>query len=118
MFYCSLALTQYYNEKVLRDEVAQGGPASGGIDLRPLLSRAVKEHYGSSAMCCGKPSVLCTAISSVMSHRTVREPTDEERDQLKRMKRQEVGRVSVRAHIILLSSRGYSAPKIARSRVE
>lgn len=48
-----------------------------------------------------------------MSHRTVREPTDEERDQLKRMKRQEVGRVSVRAHIILLSSRGYSAPKIA-----
>ena len=48
-----------------------------------------------------------------MSHRTVREPTDEEHDQLKRMKRQEVGRVSVRAHIILLSSRGYSAPKIA-----
>lgn len=29
------------------------------------------------------------------------------------MKRQEVGRVSVRAHIILLSDRGYSAPKIA-----
>ena len=48
-----------------------------------------------------------------MSHRTVREPTDEEHDQLKRMKRQEVGRVSVRAHIILLGSRGYSAPKIA-----
>ena len=48
-----------------------------------------------------------------MSHRTVREPTDEERDQLKQMKGQEVGRVSVRAHIILLSSRGYSAPKIA-----
>ena len=48
-----------------------------------------------------------------MSPRTVREPTDEERDQLKQMKRQEVGRVSVRAHIILLSSRGYSAPKIA-----
>ena len=48
-----------------------------------------------------------------MSHRTVREPTDEENDQLKRMKRQEVGRVAIRAHIILLSSRGYSAPKIA-----
>ena len=48
-----------------------------------------------------------------MSHRTVRELTDEEHDQLKRMKRQDVGRVSVRAHIILLSSRGYSAPKIA-----
>lgn len=48
-----------------------------------------------------------------MSPRTVREPTKEERDQLKRMKRQEVGRVSVRAHIVLLSSRGCSAPKIA-----
>ncbi len=29
------------------------------------------------------------------------------------MKRQEVGRVSTRAHIILLSSRGYSAPQIS-----
>lgn len=48
-----------------------------------------------------------------MSHRTVCEPTDEEREELKRMKRQEVGRVSVRAHIILLSSRGYSARRIA-----
>lgn len=48
-----------------------------------------------------------------MSHRTVREPTDEELQELKRMKRQEVGRVSVRAHIVLLSHRGYSASKIA-----
>lgn len=48
-----------------------------------------------------------------MSHRTVREPTDEELAELKRMKRQEVGRVSVRAHIVLLSSRGYSASEIA-----
>jgi len=48
-----------------------------------------------------------------MSHRTVREPTDAEREELRRMKRQEVGRVSTRAHIILLSSRGYSAPRIA-----
>ena len=48
-----------------------------------------------------------------MSHRTVRPPTDEEREELKRMKRQEVGRVSVRAHIVLLSRRGRSAPKIA-----
>ena len=39
-----------------------------------------------------------------MSPRTVRKPTDEEHDRLKRMKRQEAGRVSVRAHIILLSS--------------
>lgn len=48
-----------------------------------------------------------------MSHRTVREPTNEERDQLKRMKRQEVGRVAMRAHMILLSDRGYSPSKIA-----
>jgi len=48
-----------------------------------------------------------------MSHRTVCEPTDEQREELKRMKRQEVGRVSVRAHIVLLSSRGYSASEIA-----
>ena len=49
-----------------------------------------------------------------MSHRTVREPTDEELEELKRMKRQEVGRVAVRAHIVLLSSRGYSASQIAK----
>ena len=48
-----------------------------------------------------------------MSHRTVREPTDTEREELRRMKRQEIGRVSTRAHIILLSNRGYSAPRIA-----
>lgn len=49
-----------------------------------------------------------------MSHRTVRSPTDEEREELKRMKREEVGRVSVRTHIVLLSSRGHSAPTIAQ----
>ncbi len=48
-----------------------------------------------------------------MSHRTVREPTDTELEELRRMKRQEIGRVSTRAHIILLSNRGYSAPRIA-----
>jgi transposase len=48
-----------------------------------------------------------------MSHRTVRPPTDEEREELRRMKRQDVGRVSIRAHMILLSDRGYSAPNIA-----
>ena len=48
-----------------------------------------------------------------MSHRTVREPTDTELEELRRMKRQEIGRVSIRAHIILLSSRGYSAPRIS-----
>jgi transposase len=48
-----------------------------------------------------------------MTHRTVREPTEQEHEELKRMKRQEIGRVSTRAHIILLSSRGYSAPQIS-----
>lgn len=48
-----------------------------------------------------------------MSHRTVREPTDTEQGELRRMKRQEIGRVATRAHIILLSSRGYSASRIA-----
>lgn len=48
-----------------------------------------------------------------MSHRTVREPTDEERAELKRMKQEEIGRVATRAHLILLSSRGHSAPEIA-----
>jgi transposase len=48
-----------------------------------------------------------------MSHRTVREPTDEERDQLNRMKRQEIGRVAMRAHMVLLSDRGHSPPEIA-----
>ncbi len=48
-----------------------------------------------------------------MSHRTVREPTEEEHEELKRMKRQEVGRVATRAHIILLSHRDYSALQIS-----
>lgn len=48
-----------------------------------------------------------------MTLRTVREPTDDEREELKRMKRQEVGRVAIRAHIVLLSSRDYSAYDIA-----
>lgn len=48
-----------------------------------------------------------------MSHRTVCEPTDEERDQLKRMKRQEIGQVAMRAHMILLSDRGHSPAEIA-----
>lgn len=48
-----------------------------------------------------------------MSYRTVRKPTEEEHNELKRMKRQEVGRVAMRAHMILLSSRGYSPSQIA-----
>lgn len=48
-----------------------------------------------------------------MSHRTIRKPTEEERAELKRMKREEVGRVAMRAHMMLLSDRGLSAFRIA-----
>jgi transposase len=48
-----------------------------------------------------------------MSYRTVREPTDEEIEELSRMKRQEVGRVAMRAHMVLLSVRDYSPSTIA-----
>ena len=47
-----------------------------------------------------------------MSPRFVRSPTDKERQRLKQMKRQEVGRVAMRAHMILLSERGYKVPEI------
>lgn len=40
-------------------------------------------------------------------------PTGEERAKLDRMKEQEVGRVAMRARMVLLSSRGLSAPKVA-----
>ncbi|PEN04479.1 hypothetical protein CRI93_14960 [Longimonas halophila] len=48
-----------------------------------------------------------------MSHRTIRQPSDEERSELKRIKREEVGRVAMRAHMMLLSDRGLSAFDIA-----
>lgn len=48
-----------------------------------------------------------------MSHRTVRPPTDEERHQLKTMTQEAVGRVAMRAHMVLLSARGHSAYDIA-----
>ena len=43
----------------------------------------------------------------------VRQPTDEERKELERMVRQEVGRVSQRAQMILLSARRKKVPEIA-----
>jgi transposase len=43
----------------------------------------------------------------------VRPLTDEERQELKRMRRQEVGRVSLRAQIILLSDKHWTVPQIA-----
>jgi transposase len=42
---------------------------------------------------------------------TVRSPTGEEREELNRVKHQEVGRVSIRAHIIPLSDRDHSTPE-------
>lgn len=48
-----------------------------------------------------------------MSHRTVRPPSQKERHQLEAMTEQAVGRVAMRAHMILLSARGYSAYEIA-----
>ena len=48
-----------------------------------------------------------------MSHRTIREPSEDERSELKRIKREEIGRVAMRAHMMLLSDRGLSAFDIA-----
>jgi transposase len=43
----------------------------------------------------------------------VRQPSDEERTELQRMTRQEVGRVSQRAHMVLLSTQRRTVPEIA-----
>jgi hypothetical protein len=47
--------------------------------------------------------VLFTMVLAGMSHLTIREPTDAKHAKLKRMKREETGRVAIRVHIILLS---------------
>ncbi|HZC84959.1 MAG TPA: hypothetical protein VE194_11040 [Rubrobacter sp.] len=39
--------------------------------------------------------------------------TDEQRRELEQVSRQAVGRVALRAHMVLLSARGYSVPQIA-----
>lgn len=44
----------------------------------------------------------------------VRQPTDDEHKELKRMTRQEIGRVSQRAQMVLLSAQGRTCPEIAR----
>jgi len=44
--------------------------------------------------------------------RFVRKATDEEKTELERMIRQEVGRVAMRAHMLLLSARGYTVQQI------
>lgn len=48
-----------------------------------------------------------------MDMRHARQATKEEREELERMTQQEVGRVALRAQIILLSNRGFTAPEIA-----
>jgi len=45
--------------------------------------------------------------------RFVRNPTSQEQAELERMARQEIGRVAMRAQMILLSARHYTAPEIA-----
>ena len=45
--------------------------------------------------------------------KTVREPTGQEYQELEAMTGEAVGRVAMRAQMVLLSARGYSAPKIA-----
>lgn len=44
--------------------------------------------------------------------RFVREPREDEKEELERMTQQEVGRVAMRAHMILLSAEGYTVPEI------
>lgn len=50
------------------------------------------------------------AISTV---RQARQPTEQEQQELQRITQQEIGRVALRAQMILLSARGFSAPDIA-----
>jgi transposase len=45
--------------------------------------------------------------------RFARQPTEQEREELERMTQQEVGRVALRAQMILLSARRFTAPEIA-----
>ncbi|MCS3672422.1 transposase [Salinibacter ruber] len=49
-----------------------------------------------------------------MQYRTVRSPTDEEEKELDQMMSRAVGRVALRAQMISLSARGFSAPEIAQ----
>jgi transposase len=52
-------------------------------------------------------------MKTMSDPKTVRSPTDAEQKTLEAMTREAVGRVAMRAQMILLSARGYSAPKIA-----
>ena len=49
-----------------------------------------------------------------MQYRHVRIPRPEERQELERIMQQEVGRVSLRAHLVLLSSQGFTVPELVR----
>jgi transposase len=50
---------------------------------------------------------------AMSSHRTVRSPSQDEHRELERMTCEEIGRVALRAQMILLSARGFSAQEIA-----
>lgn len=52
-------------------------------------------------------------LISMPDRKTVRPPTDQEHQTLEAMTREAVGRVPMRAQMILLSARGYSAPRVA-----
>jgi transposase len=53
-------------------------------------------------------------METMSDPKTVRPPTDSERQTLDAMTREAVGRVAMRAQMILLSARDYSAPTIAQ----
>jgi transposase len=53
------------------------------------------------------------APPTMSSHRTVRSPSQQEHRELERMTREEIGRVALRAQMVLLSDRGFSAQEIA-----
>jgi transposase len=53
------------------------------------------------------------APPTMSSHRTVRSPSQDEHHELERMTREEIGRVALRAQMVLLSARGFTAQEIA-----
>src|SRR5262245_39316620 len=72
--------------------------SKNSLHLFPLCSNLSREAMTHSGRC-------------TMSF--VRPLTEEERTELKRMRRQEIGRVSLRAQIVLLSEQHWTVPQIA-----
>lgn len=61
----------------------------------------------------GVSSIAKDVQTAMPSHRTVRPPEQKERQKLERMTREEIGRVALRAQMILLSARAFTAQEIA-----